>query len=84
MQTSPNLLLGSALASIGLIVPAIATASIWLDGPITLGLGGKEIVFLALTAVISILRFGSGWATILEGTQHPALFAAFQFLAIVS
>ena len=63
--------------------PAIAIASIWLDGPITLGLGGKEIVLLALTAVVSILTFGSGRATILQGAQHLAVFAAFIFLSIV-
>jgi Ca2+:H+ antiporter len=83
MQTSLNLSLGSALASIGLTIPAIAVASIWLDGPITLGLGGKEIVLLALTAVVSILTFGSGRATILQGVQHLAVFAAFIFLSIV-
>jgi Ca2+:H+ antiporter len=83
MQTSLNLSLGSALASIGLTIPAIAVASIWLDGPITLGLGGKEIVLLALTAVVSILTFGSGRATILQGVQHLAVFAAFIVLRIV-
>ena len=83
MQTSLNLSLGSALASIGLTIPAIAIASIWLDGPITLGLGGKEIVLLVLTTVISMLTFGSGRATILQGVQHLALFVAFLFLAIV-
>ena len=44
LQTSLNLALGSALASIGLTIPAIAIASIWLDGPLVLGLGGKEMV----------------------------------------
>lgn len=83
MQTSLNLALGSALASIGLTIPAIAVASIWFDGPITLGLGAKEIVLLALTAVVSVLTFGSGRATILQGAQHIAVFAAFLFLAIV-
>ncbi len=83
MQTSLNLSLGSALASIGLTIPAIAIASIWLDGPITLGLGPKEIVLLALTAAISALTFGSGRATVLQGAQHLAVFAAFVFLAIV-
>ena len=83
MQTSLNLALGSALASIGLTIPAIAVASIWLDGPITLGLGGKEIVLLALTALVSVLTFGSGRATVLQGAQHLAVFAAFMFLAIV-
>jgi Ca2+:H+ antiporter len=83
MQTSLNLSLGSALASIGLTIPAVAIATIWLDGPVTLGLGAKEIVLLALTAVISTLTFGSGKATILQGAQHLAVFAAFLFLAIV-
>ncbi|MFM7094154.1 MAG: calcium:proton antiporter [Actinomycetota bacterium] len=83
MQTSLNLSLGSALASIGLTIPAIAVALIWLDGPITLGLDGKEIVLLVLTTVVSMLTFGSGRATILQGVQHLAIFAAFIFLAIV-
>lgn len=83
MQKSLNLSLGSALASIGLTIPAVALASIWMSGPITLGLGGKEIVLLALTVVVSGLTFGSGQATILQGTQHLAIFAAFLFLSIV-
>jgi len=83
MQTSLNLSLGSALASIGLTIPSIAVASIWLDGPIVLGLGGTEIVLLALTAVLSTLTFGSGRATVLQGAQHVAVFAAFVFLAVV-
>jgi Ca2+:H+ antiporter len=83
MQTSLNLALGSGLASIGLTIPAIAVASVWLDGPIELGLGAKEIVLLALTAAVSILTFGSGRATVLQATHHLAVFAAFLFLAVV-
>jgi Ca2+:H+ antiporter len=83
MQTSLNLALGSALASIGLTIPAIAAASIWIAGPINLGLGSKEIVLLVLTALVSALTFGSGKATVLQATHHLALFAAFIFLAIV-
>ncbi|MBU3700798.1 MAG: ionic transporter y4hA [Acidimicrobiia bacterium] len=83
MQTSLNLSLGSALASIGLTIPAIAIASIWLEGPIVLGLGPTGIVLLALTAVIGTLTFGSGRATVLQGAQHLAVFAAFVFLSLV-
>jgi Ca2+:H+ antiporter len=83
MQTSLNLSLGSALASIGLTIPAIAVASIWLDGPIILGLGPKEIVLLVLTALVGTLTFGSGQATIVQGAQHLAIFAAFIFLTII-
>ena len=32
IQTSLNLAFGSAMASIGLTIPAIAVASIWLEG----------------------------------------------------
>ena len=39
IQISLNLALGSAMASIGLTIPAIAVASIWLEGPLLLGLG---------------------------------------------
>jgi len=83
MQSSLNLSLGSALASIGLTIPAIAVASIWIDTPIALGLGGKEIVLLVLTAAISVLTFGSGRATVLQAIHHLTVFAAFVFLAVV-
>ena len=38
-QISLNLALGSAMASIGLTIPTIAVASIWLSGPLELGPG---------------------------------------------
>jgi Ca2+/H+ antiporter len=49
IQTSFNLALGSALASIGLTIPVIDVASIWLQGPLVLGLGTEEMVLLAVT-----------------------------------
>jgi Ca2+:H+ antiporter len=81
MQTSINLSLGSAIASIGLTVPAIAVASLWLDGPVVLGLGGAELALLVATAFVTVLSFGAGKATVLQATQHLALFATFCFLA---
>ena len=83
MQTSLNLSLGSALASIGLTIPSIAVASIWIDGSIVLGLDSKEVVLLALTALVSALTFGSGHATVLQAAQHLAIFVAFIFLTLV-
>ena len=82
MQTSFNLALGSAMASIGLTIPAIAIASIWLDGPLVLGLGATQIVLLAITAVVGALTVLPGRATLQEGGVHLVLFAAFIFLAI--
>ncbi|MEV0282636.1 ionic transporter y4hA [Kribbella sp. NPDC050820] len=82
LQTSVNLALGSALASIGLTIPAIAIASIWLDGPLVLGLGGKEMVLFALTVVTGILTLATGRATLLQGAVHLMVFSAFLFLAV--
>ena len=81
VQTSFNLALGSAMASIGLTIPVIAVATIWLEGPLVLGLGGTQIVLLALTAVVGALTVLPGRATVQEGGVHLVLFAAFLFLA---
>ena len=81
MQTSFNLALGSAVASIGLTIPVIAVASIWLKGPLVLGLGSTQIVLLAVTAVVGGLTVLPGRATLQEGGVHLILFAAFLFLA---
>ena len=83
MQTSFNLALGSAMASIGLTIPAIAIASIWLDGPLVLGLGATQMVLLAITVVVGALTVLPGRATIQEGGVHLVLFAAFLFLAVI-
>ena len=82
MQTSFNLALGSAMASIGLTIPAIAVASIWLDGPLVLGLGATQMVLLVITVVVGALTVLPGRATLQEGGVHLVLFAAFLFLAV--
>ena len=82
VQTSLNLAYGSALASIGLTIPAVALASIWVGGPLTLGLNPKELVLLALTVVVSILTVAPGRATLMQGSVHLAIFGAFLFLVI--
>ena len=81
MQTSLNLAYGSAIASIGLTIPAIALASIWLSGPLVLGLGPLHLVLLTLTGVVSALTVVPGRATLLQGGVHLVIFAAFVFLS---
>ncbi|MEU7960257.1 calcium:proton antiporter [Micromonospora humida] len=81
VQISLNLALGSAMASIGLTIPAIALASIWLDGPLLLGLAGTQLTLLALTVVTGVLTVVPGRATVLQGGVHLVLLAAFVFLA---
>ena len=70
------------MASIGLTIPTIAVASIWLDGPLLLGLGPTQMVLLALTVVVGVLTVVPGRATRLQGAVHLVLLAAFLFLAI--
>ncbi|MER7365631.1 calcium:proton antiporter [Nonomuraea wenchangensis] len=82
VQISLNLAHGSAMASIGLTIPTIAVASIWLDGPLFLGLGGTHMVLFALTVVVSTLTVVPGRATLMQSGLHLVLFAAFLFLAI--
>jgi Ca2+:H+ antiporter len=81
MQISLNLGYGSAMASIGLTIPAIAIASIWLPTELHLGLGSMQIVLLAITAAVGILTVVPGRATRLQGGIHLVLLAAFVFLA---
>jgi Ca2+:H+ antiporter len=83
LQTSINLALGSALASIGLTIPAVAGISLALSKPLTLGLSPEEEVLLALTLVISILSLGTGRTTVLQGIVHLIIFAVFLFLSLV-
>jgi Ca2+:H+ antiporter len=82
IQISLNLGYGSAIASIGLTIPAIALTTVWLEGPLLLGLGATQMVLLGLTVVVSVLTVVPGRATRLQGGVHLVLLAAFLFLAI--
>ena len=83
LQTSLNLALGSALASIGLTIPAVAAFSIVLRSPVELGLGAKDQVLLALTLLVGVITLGTGRTTVLQGMVHLVIFAVFLFFAVV-
>jgi Ca2+:H+ antiporter len=83
VQTSLNLALGSALASIGLTIPVIAVASIWVPSPLVLGLGATQMVLFALTIAVGTLTVVAGRATVLQGGVHLVVFASYLFTAIV-
>ena len=83
LQTSLNLALGSALASIGLTIPTVAVVSIVLGQPLELGLGPKDQVLLALTLLVGVITLGTGRTTVLQGTVHLVIFAVFLFFAVV-
>ena len=85
LQTSLNLALGSALASICLTIPAVAILSIALDKPLTLGLGleAEHIVLLLLSLFVATLSLAMGRTTILQGGLHLVIFGAFLTIAAI-
>ncbi|MGZ8285413.1 MAG: hypothetical protein ACXW27_10715 [Allosphingosinicella sp.] len=83
LQTSLNLGLGSALATIGLSIPAVAALSLLVGLPIALGLDGKSIVLLFLTLLVASLSLGTGRTTILQGVVHLVVFGVYLFTTVV-
>jgi len=82
LQTSLNLALGSALASIGLTIPAVAVVSIITGMTITLGIDTKSMVLLLLSQFTIMLSLGSGRTNVLQGVVLLTIFAAYLFTII--
>lgn len=83
LQTSMNLAIGSAVASIGLTVPVVVVAAVVFDLHLVLGLGATNLVLLGLTFLVSSVTLASGRTHMMQGAVHLVLFAAFVFLAFV-
>lgn len=83
IQSSLNLALGSALASIGLSIPAISAVSIMYDIPLVLGLDKKDIILLTLSVFIVMLSLSRGKTNVLYGTVLLVNLAAYIFTVIV-
>ena len=83
LQTSLNLAIGSALATTGLTIPAVAAVSLWLGLDLVLGLPIRETVLLALTLFVTSLSLSTGRTTIVQGVIHLVLFATFIFTTLV-
>lgn len=83
LQTSLNLALGSALATIGLTIPAVAILSIVAEMPISLGLDAKSTVLLFLSLIVSVQTLANGRTTVLQGVIHLMLFAIYLFTTFV-
>nr|CBA28940.1 Putative ionic transporter y4hA [Curvibacter putative symbiont of Hydra magnipapillata] len=83
LQTSLNLALGSALASIGLTIPAVAIVSLATGWTLTLGLDVKSVVLLLLSLFVTSLSLSTGRTTVLQGTVHLVLLATYLFTTIV-
>lgn len=82
VQISLNLAYGSAMASIGLTIPTIAVAMIWVAGPLELGLVPTQMVLLAITVAVTAFTVVQGRAYALQGLVHLVLLAAFLFVSV--
>lgn len=80
LQRSVNILLGSALATIGLTIPAVLTFGLLTGRPIILGLDMIDITMLSLTLVLSNMTFTSSKTNVLLGAVHLLLFLAYLLL----
>ncbi len=83
LQTSLNLALGSALASIALTIPTVAIVSIAMKTPLELGLNAMSEILLALTVFVGVITLSTGRTTVLQGVVHLVIFATFLFFALV-
>jgi Ca2+:H+ antiporter len=83
VQTSLNLSLGSALASIGLTIPAVAVVSLITGLTLTIGIDTKSIVLLVLSLFTIMLSLATGKTNILQGVVLLVIFAVYIFTTIV-
>lgn len=83
LQTSLNLALGSALASIGLTIPAVATVSIVFGMPITLGIDMSSTVLLLLAMITIMFSLATGKTNAQQGVVLLVIFASYLFYTIV-
>jgi Ca2+:H+ antiporter len=83
LQTSLNLALGSALASIGLTIPTVAILSLSSGLTLTLGLDIKSSVLLMLSLFITMLSLKTGKTTVLQGVVLLVIFAVYLFTTVI-
>jgi Ca2+:H+ antiporter len=83
LQTSMNLAIGSALASIGLTIPLVILFSVIFNFELMLGLDTKDVVLLGLTFLVGGITLGSGKTNVMQGAIHLVLFASFLFLTLI-
>lgn len=81
LQRSVNLLLGAALSTIGMTVPAVLAIGMLTNRPVILGLAPAQQVVLALSLMVATQTFGARRTNVLHGAVHLVIFAA--YLALI-
>jgi Ca2+:H+ antiporter len=83
LQSSLNLALGSALASIGLTIPAVAFVALYYGLPLTLGIDVKSMVLFILSLFVVSLSLRTGRTTSVQGVVLLVIFAVYLFTTII-
>jgi Ca2+:H+ antiporter len=83
LQSSLNLAIGSAIASIGLTIPAVALLSVYMGWQLELGLDAKSTALLVLSLFIVAISLRTGLTTILPGIVHLCIFLTYLFFSFV-
>ncbi|MBM7420403.1 MULTISPECIES: ionic transporter y4hA [Chryseobacterium] len=83
LQTSLNLAFGSALASIGLSIPAVAVASVIGDFRMTLGIDLKSMLLLGLSLFIITISLATGRTNIMQGFVLISIFLLYLFTTLI-
>ena len=83
LQSSLNLALGAALASIGLTIPTVAAVAIFLNLPLSLGISNLNTILMYLSFFIGALTLAIGRTTLLQGVVHLIIFFEYLFLSLV-
>lgn len=83
LQSSLNLALGSALASIGLTIPTVAAIAIVFDLPLSLGISNLNMILMYLSLFIGALTLAIGRTNMLQGVLHLIIFFEYLFLSLV-
>jgi Ca2+:H+ antiporter len=83
LQSSLNLALGSALASIGLTIPTVAAIAIFFDLNLSLGISTLNMTLMYLSFFLGALTLAIGRTTLLKGMVHIIIFLEYLFLSLV-
>jgi len=83
LQTSLNLALGSALASIGLTIPAVSVLSLYMHSHLLLGISPKSTALLMLSLFVTALVLRTGRTIILHGVALLVIFVVYLFTTVV-
>jgi Ca2+:H+ antiporter len=83
LQTSLNLALGSALASIGLTIPAVSVLSLYMHTRLALGIDNKSTALLILSLFITAIALRTGRTIVLHGIVLLVIFVVYLFTTVI-